>query len=568
MGSKESSGISFIRDVFKRSKAGQGTTTRELVNSASRYSMSGASLSAMEGNDVANLLELDTRILSRYGDYTDMDTYSEISSALDIYSDDATQVDSTTGKTVWVDSADENVKNELNDMLYKRIDIDNQIWPMARSLAKMGNDFEEIILGDDNAGVIGISYLPSPTMRRVEDDKGDILGFVQTLSDSMDITPDQYKRFKVDGGRSVNDQKNMAVFEDWRVVHMRLTSKYRESMYGWSVIDAARWVWKRLMLLEDAVMVYKLTRSPSRYAFYIDVGRAPKHESERLMQEAMQSLKKKAFVNPKTGKMDLRYNPLAMDQDFFLAMREGREVARVEALNGPSYQQVDDVQYFLFKLYAALKIPRAYMGYDENMPSKATLSQEDVRFCRTILRLQREIRNGLKKICMINLAAKRIDPMAVAYDVKMTVPSSIFELGQLEARRARADLASLMQSHVSLNWLLKNVYGFSDSEVEEMAKDRKKEGAEAAALQAQVGDSGLPQGESVGHARGRRRIVRPVRLGGISERELFEGKREDEKRIHEVVSKMFSDPGSPIGRHFGQVNVFLREILDTVRRSA
>lgn len=554
MGKLENVGIAFIRDVFKRDNQRHklAVSTKELAHNAGRLSAFGASIDAQMNGDLRSILFLDRRMLHRYADYEEMDEYSDVSSALDIYADDATQVDSQRNRTVWIESSDDQIRSELTELFDKRIGIDNIIWEWARTVCKYGNDFEEILVGEN--GVSGISFLPAPTMRRIENKRGDLLGFVQTFSDTMDITQDQFEKFRIQGGAKVSDSGDVAAFEDWRVVHTRLTSKYRESMYGWAVIDAARWVWKRLMLLEDAVLVYKLTRSPSRYAFYVDVGKASRQEAERILQETMHRLKKRKFVNPKTGKLDLRANPMAMDQDFFLAMRDGRESTRVESLMGPSYQQVDDVQYFLYKLYAALKVPRAYMGYDENMPSKATLSQEDVRFARTILRVQRELRNGLGKIAKVDLAARRIDPMAVDYEVKMTVPSSIFELGQMEVRRARADLASLMERHVSLFWLLKNVYGMSDTEIEEVTAQRKKDSAERPAQGVGLESVGRSAYQGTAH-RGRH----------ITERELFAGNREHEKAIEDRVMRSLGSPDSVIGRQLKETGLFLREILNAVK---
>ena len=1298
-------------------------------------------------------------------------------SALDIYSDDATQVDGVTGKSVWVETDDGKVKDELTDLFDKRLRIEEKIWEITRTLCKYGNDLEEIVVGDN--GVVGLNYLAVPTMRRVENKRGDLIGFMQTYSRDTDISPEEFEKMRISTGGALGPQKDIAVFEDWRVAHMRLTSKYRDSLYGWAVTDAARWIWKRLMLLEDAVLVYKLclrgdseiwtesgykkiadieegdvvycygrddklrktevvykkyngrdrifkvssrsrdlyanathpvlvetilknvrgkkrgrlvgyvevkdikpgehrfmtpsisgdgeeielkfpetirvakarrpitmvvgirqlqnncgvqsniiksffsgervinhdaairlldengtldaeldvwedwggyrrcgippvvtedfarlwgfmigdgyvskrlfkkngreyfvrevgfaagdkaevnneykelfeeffgkaafvgdkrskhdcvgnmsvsskpayefmimngfipgahnkrlpewvfrasgsvkhaflqglldadgwtedggvseersrvrhgrmnielcneglvhdvrnlvmqlgfrvsrvsvrereggraildngsplldrasyclswsfdrqpiseeiksvdlvgeddiwdigvkaeehnfvadgvvvhnTRSPSRYAFYVDIGKLGKAEGERALQETMQRLKKRKFVNPRTGKLDLRFSPLSMDEDFFLAMREGRESTRVESLMGPSYQQVDDVQYFLYKLYAALKVPRAYMGYDENQPSKATLclagdtrvplldgtepmiselserddsfwvysvddknnivpglarnarltkrqaetveveldsgevltctsdhpimmrdghyeeagdlktgdsvmplyrrvsvgnmsgyeevydpgddswrfthrmvtdslfddvengfvrhhvnfykgdnrpenlkimgihehmrlharhaektlmrpdvvdkkikaqkewlktdegkaviqknllnrgggskfqevmrsdayrkkhsdlmrarhsdpsdginkyrssdrymdvcnehslrmtgegnprfisgtsfeelvdvarsyrckslvelskwtgwgisviyrvlsdvgvkykdfadkymasskfrdsanrrwrnhkvvsvrsgpvvdtydltvdgyhnfavgqgivvhnSQEDVRFARTILRVQREVRNGLRKVAKVDLAARKIDPDAVDFDVKMTVPSSIFELGQMEVRRARADLASMMERHVSQYWLLKNIYGMSEDDIQELTKQKKDENKMANEM---GGTGGGRYEDVIVPTGGRRGFVGYGRPGMISERELFDGNREHERQVEERIRKAINDPNSHIGKQLRETGHLLREILFTVRRVA
>jgi len=1046
-------------------------------------------------------------------------------SALDIYADDATQVDTTTGRSVWVESQDKVVKEELEDMFWKRLRIEEHVWPMMRTLCKYGSDVEEIIVG--SGGVQDLRYMPPATVRRVENNKSDLLGFVQSYGGDVTISPKEFEKMRTRTGAEVNKDKNLAVYEPWRVAHMRLLSKHRDSLYGWSITEPARWVWKRLMLLEDAVLVYKLclhgdtniwtsdgykkirdiekgdevysyttedelkktkvvykkhngqdvlyrvksahrelyanathpilvetiihngsgsengrrldyvevkdldpnihrlvtpskedeltevvrlvfpddwegsqgisslasvtaefarwfgfvvgrgfvsihpstdedgktclvhelgfrtcnqedinqryrsvfesffgestfghnkttecehvgkhcvsakhnyvkkysidsktacefmllngfvsgsqekripgwvfkspavirvafleglvdacgfrkegrvgtksrrecyakvmmtlfndylaedvrelamqtgytvekiyhcqtewsykrqpmteslweveevetddiwdigveaeehnfvangivvhnTRSPSRYAFYVDVGKLPRQEAERTVQDVMQRIKKKKFIDSKTGKLNLKFNPLpvaydtliplgdgrtitisemakehgegkahwvysidqrtgnlapgevewvgqtrenapavkitfgdggwakmapdhpvmkqdctyvmaehlkpndlvmpfdrrmseegygdvlpglemvydpgdkryrytyiskktglnfsnqvvqpdssdhrtwkscrvvsveevescdhycmtvkhwhnfalvmqgsgatsgwssgvfvknSMDEDFFLAMREGRESTRVESLMGPSYQQVEDVQYFLHKLHAALKVPRAYLGYEESLPSKATLSAEDVRFARTVLRCQRELINGLKKVSKVNLAVRNIDPAAVDFEVRMAVPSSIFELGQMEVRRARADLASMMERHVSLNWILSKVYGLSDSEIEEIAGQKKNEQKAANAM-----GGGFEDRDTGGR-------VLTGNNSYIPERELFDGKREDEKRMEGMLLKAMKDPSNPVGQQLKETGMLLREILHSVRSS-
>jgi hypothetical protein len=175
-----------------------------------------------------------------------------------------------------------------------------------------------------------------------------------------------------------------------------------------------------------------------------------------------------------TGKLDLKFNPVSQDEDFFIPSRKGQEGTRIEVLGAPSWQHMDDIEYFRSKLFAALKVPRAYMGQEEGV-ARAVLSSEDVRFARTVLRVQRELRNGLSKICRIHLAALNIDPYAADYDIRMTVPSSIFELAQLEVRNARADLASRMKEFVSLHWILSNVFGFGDSDIEMIMSQREED---------------------------------------------------------------------------------------------
>jgi hypothetical protein len=247
----------------------------------------------------------------------------------------------------------------------------------------------------------------------------------------------------------------------------------------------------------------------------------------------------------------------SFDEDFFLAVRDGKESTRVDVLNGPAYQQVEDVQYFLAKLYAALKVPKAYLGYEENLPSRATLSQEDVRFCKSILRVQREERNGFRKIANVHLAARKIDPYSVDFDIAMTVPSAIFELGQMEIRRTRAEVAAMMQAHVSMYYILSNVYGFSDGEIEQIMKDRKKDAKDASAAMGMEGGAGAGAGggfESKG-----------ISGTSITEKELFKGSKQDERRIEDKLKKLLEQRDSKLGDQLRQTGMFIREILDTIR---
>jgi hypothetical protein len=174
----------------------------------------------------------------------------------------------------------------------------------------------------------------------------------------------------------------------------------------------------------------------------------------------------------------------SFDEDFFLPKANGERLAEVETLEGPTYPVMDDVEYFRSKLFAAIKIPKAYMGYDE-ASTKSTMAMIDVNFARVIMRIQREVRNGLKRIGNVHLVALGIDPAAVDWDVVLTVPSAIFELAQLEVRNARAEFAEKMEKYVSMYWIMRNIFGYSDEEIEAIQKQRAKEAAGAEAESAE-----------------------------------------------------------------------------------
>lgn len=428
-------------------------------------------------------LRVDQALLQRYLDYEEMDEYPTINSALDIFADDATQPETSKGnKTIWITSEQKAIQDSLNDLMNKRLRMDEDIWEIARSLCKYGNDYEELIVSDE--GVIALNFLPAPTMRRIEGKRGELIGFVQDTQlkfpgSRAEWIEEIQKRSK----QSVSSEEDetysgVVVFEDWEVVHMRLRSKFRRSVYGYSVLEPARYIWKRLMFLEDAAMLYRLQRAPERYAFYVDCGDLPPMEALAYVNRVRQMFKKKKIVNSQ-NRLDLRFDPLNTEDDFFVPSRQGNDSTRIEVLGSPQWQSVDDLEYFRDILWAAIKIPKAYLGKEEGVV-RSVLSSEDVRFARTILRVQRELKNGLNKICRVDLAARNVDPDSVEYEINMTVPSAIFELAQLEVRNARADLAARMADFVSIPWLLIKVFDLPEEEAKEIIKQRSEDAFRAA----------------------------------------------------------------------------------------
>ena len=490
--------VSKIQQVFSRDKE---RLTTQLAKGATNNRLDGLATDILTtfGQDaLSNYLRLDQDLMNRYADYEEMDDYGEIAVALDILADDATQPDTTLNRTIWITSKDKTLQTNLDDLFNKVLRMDEEIWEIARTLCKYGNDLEELIVTDQ--GVRGLNYLPPATMRRIEGQRGDLMGFIQDFRGKFDYSSTDYQqilaaKFGAPGSGSATDldllRSPVAAFEGWEVVHFRLRGRERRSVYGHSILDPARWIWKRLMLLEDAALVYRLQRAPERFAFYVNTGDLPPNESLAFVNRVRQNFRKKKFVDPASGKLNLQFHSIAPDEDFFVPSRNGVDSTRIENLGAPAWQAMDDVEYFRDKLFAAIKVPKAYLGQEEGV-ARAVLSSEDVRFARTVLRIQRELKNGLRKIARVHLSALGIDPYSVQYDIHMTVPSAIFELAQLEVRNARADLAGRMRDFVSLRWILSNVFGLSEDEIKSIQKQRKDETMEDAQVQGAA--SGLAMG--------------------------------------------------------------------------
>jgi hypothetical protein len=481
-----------IRSIWRYDK--EATPLRlAKASTQSGFPSTGFDLLQAYGYDLlADYLKLEQDLLSRFVDYEEMDDYPEVAAAIDIYADDATQPDTSTRKTVWVTSPDRTVQVMLDGLLNKRLRIDEEVWEIARTLAKYGNDYEEILV--DDQGVQGINFMPPPTVRRIEGPRGELFGFVQDFDGRFGYSPQEFKeilarRTSMLGGTGsavpAPGEERVAALEDWEVVHFRLRGKQRRSIYGYSVLEPARWIWKRLVLMEDAALMFRLQRAPERYAFYVDVGNLPPAEAMAYLGRIRQQYRKKRFISPQTGKLDTKFNPLSQDEDFFIPTRNGQEGTKIDVLGSPVWQHMEDIDYFLNKLFSAMKVPKAYLAQDDQT-ARAVLSSEDVRFARTVLRVQREICNGLDKICRVHLAALNIDPRDADYRVNMEVPSSIYELAQLEVQNARADLAGRLRDHVDEEYLLKRVLRLNDAEADQVIRGRERDVMNQAVWQAKA----------------------------------------------------------------------------------
>lgn len=460
-------------------------------------------------SSLSQMLSVDMTLMSRYIDYEHMDDYPDTSVVLDGYSDDSTTPDTVHGKSIWATSSDKVVRDIIDDCLHRRIRIEEDIWIAVRTLLKYGNLFAELLI-DEGAGIVGVNWLPTPTMRRIVDEKGGLIGFVQDQRGQFNFSFDEAAK-SLNSGQlpRTEDDKELVFFHPWEVVHWRLRSKSIRSQYGVGILDSSRWIWKRLKLMEDTALAQKLSRSPGRYAFYIDTGSLPPKEAAALVRKVRRGFKKTKFIDPSTGELDFKYNPLAPPDDFWVPTRGGKDSTRIEVISGPDVQMMEDVEYFRNKLVVSTKYPRHYLGYGDNEDTSKTLSSVDVRFARACMRIQREFIVGVRKLIRIHLAVLNIDPDSVDWQIKMTVPSAIFEMQQIEVMNAQADLAGRLVDYMPKPWLLKHVFRFTDDDAAFITQEKNSESDDEmkreAATQAdimkmypgvEVGD-GEPAGESV-----------------------------------------------------------------------
>ena len=277
------------------------------------------------------------------------------------------------------------------------------------------------------------------------------------------------------------------ILENWQISHFRLLGNDAFLPYGSSVLEAARRIWRQMILIEDAMLVYRVIRAPERRVFYIDVGNVPPEEVSNYLEQAKTSLKRSQIVDKSTGKVDLRYNPLSVDEDYFLPVRGGESGTRIDTLaGGQNAAAIEDVEYIQKKLFAALKIPKAYLGYDEEIGAKATLAQEDIRFSRNISRIQKTIVAELNKLAMIHLYAHGYEgDDLVDFELKLSNPSSIAQQQKLELIRTRFEIAgSAPEGLVSRSYIRKSILELSDDQIAGMIKERIADTDEDKAVEA------------------------------------------------------------------------------------
>jgi hypothetical protein len=370
----------------------------------------------------------------------------EIASALDIYSEETVSPDEK-GNILHIYSENAQIQRLLNELFFDTLNVNFNMTSWVRNMCKYGDFFLFNDVSPDH-GVINVFPISVNEIEREE-------GF-----DKDDPLAVRY-RWVTQGNQTL---------QNWQVSHFRLLGNDAFLPYGTSVLEAARRIWRQMILVEDAMLVYRIVRAPDRRVFYVDVGNVPPEEIPNYMEQAQATLKKSQVIDRASGRVDLRYNPMSVDEDYFIPVRGGSTGTKVENLaGGANAAAIEDVQYIQKKLFSALKIPKAYLGYDEGLGAKATLSQEDIRFSRSINRIQRTIVSELNKLAIVHLYCNGFDGHDLLdFDLKLTNPSTIAQQQKLELYNTKFTIAASaknVENIVDHNWIRKNIFMMPDEEI-------------------------------------------------------------------------------------------------------
>jgi len=397
--------------------------------------------------------------LAAYYDYESMEFTPEISAALDIYSEESTTL-SEKGQILTIYSESKRVKNILEDLFYNVLDINTNLQMWCRGLSKYGDNFVYLKI-DPDRGVIGCQQLPNIEIERHEGAASNVHKAEPTTK-----VPSRELRFAW-------KNKDME-FQAWEVAHFRLLGDDRKLPYGTSMLDKVRRIWKQLLLAEDAMLIYRTSRAPERRVFKVFVGNMDDKDIEAYVQRVANKFKRDQIVDQKNGQVDMRYNQMAVDQDYFIPVRDPSQTNPIETLPGAqNLGEIADIEYIQKKMLAALRIPKAFLGFEEIVGDGKTLALMDIRFARTVNRIQKSLIQELNKIALVHLYLLGLEDELDNFTMTLTNPSAQSDLLKIEQwkekitlyKDATADQSQVGIQPVSHTWAKKNILGMSDNDV-------------------------------------------------------------------------------------------------------
>jgi len=403
-----------------------------------------------------------------YSEYDSMDTDAIIASALDIVADEST-LKSDMGEVLSIKSSDENIQKILHNLFYDVLNIEFNLWAWIRNMCKYGDFFLKLEIAE-KFGVYNVIPYSAFHIERVEgfDEENPSRVVYRFLPEGTSAT--SYGYYNLPNRTVDNDDQNI-IFENYEVAHFRLLTDTNFLPYGRSYIEPARKLFKQYTLMEDAMLIHRIVRSPDRRIFYINVGSINPNDVDAFMEKTISKMKRTPYVDPDTGDYNLKFNLQNSLEDFYIPTRGNDQTTKLETSAGLTYDGISDVEYLRNKLFAALKVPKAFMGYDENLEGKATLAAQDIRFARTIERIQRIIISELHKIAIVHLYAQGINEESLNnFELSLTTPSIIYDQEKIVLLKEKIELASSMMEAglFPSDWIYENIFHLSEDQYDEL----------------------------------------------------------------------------------------------------
>ena len=400
-----------------------------------------------------------------YNDYDTMDTDAIVASALDIIADECT-LKNDMGEVLQIRSSNDDIQKILYNLFYDVLNIEFNLWSWTRQMCKYGDFFIKLEIAEKFGVYNVVPYTAYHIQRRENFDMANP-SKVQFL-----YSPDGYYT----GGSgyyqtpNTKPSENQIVFDNYEIAHFRLLTDVNYLPYGRSYLEPARRLFKQYVLMEDAMLIHRIARAPEKRIFYVNVGNIPPQEVEAFMQKTIATMKRTPLMDEKTGEYNQKYNMQNLLEDFYIPVRGNDSATKIDTTKGLDYDGIQDVTYLRDKLFAALKVPKAFMGYEKDLTGKATLAAEDIRFARTIDRIQRIILSELYKIALVHLYTQGFDGESLTnFELSLTTPSIIAEQEKIALLKEKVALAKDMLDTkiIPSDWIYDNVFQFSADQYDE-----------------------------------------------------------------------------------------------------
>ena len=558
-----------LRRLFRNSIVVRKTSDNRLVvkdvdfsqvgltsNFIDRYTKLMGTTAHASAQNSRNAYEYARRELFR--DYELMDTDPIISSALDIYSDESI-LKGPDGQVLKIKTNNAKLYKILHNLFYNILNIEFNLWSWIRNLTKYG-DFFLFLDIMDKYGIVNVRPMSPYEVSRLED---------------HDPSNPKLVQYELIGDTNAYGT-NKKLYENYEIGHFRLLTDSNYLPYGKSTLEGARRVWKQLTLMEDAMLIHRIMRAPEKRIFKIDIGNIPPNEVDNFMQKIINKMKKIPVIDQNTGEYNLRYNVESVTEDYYLPVRGSDSGTEIETLPGLTNDSaIDDIEYLRNKLMAALKVPKAFLGYEEGIGAKATLAAEDVRFARTIERFQKIVASELEKIAIIHLYVQGFeDHELLDFELELSQPSMIHEQEKLELLERQIAIArdSMDTKIFSREWVYNKIFDLNDHEKSNIfngiIEDRKQnfrmeqietEGNDPATSEEAVGEVAAEPGQWGGSEKGPQ--YSDVDYGKATSKDLRDAGKYEPARFDKPEFK----GGSPLYPGKGSTIVKKESVLDELK---
>ena len=421
-----------------------------------------------------------------YRDADLMDAFPEIGAALDIVSEESALADSL-GSIVTVQSKSERVKSILEDLFVNRLNLQLTAQMVIRAMCKYGNQFMLLDIDHKN-GDKGWKQLPVFNVERIENGIENPYGAGASIAvngvniDNADLSTQFIW---------LDDNNSQIPFRDWQIAHFRLITNSLYLPYGVSYLNAARRHWRMLSLMEDMMLIYRLERSVERRVYKIFVGAIDDADVGAYVEQIANEFKRTPIIDPMTGQLDLRKNILGIDQDLFIPVRDENAATPIDTLSaGQNMTALDDIKFVQNKVLTALRIPKSFLNFEETAGDGKNLALMDIRFTRTVNRIQQAFLMELTKVASIHLFLLGFDDELNNFTLSMKNPSTQAEQLEIETTQKKIDAVRDAVSDpgnglpvMSTTRALRQIMKWSDKDIKENFEEIRLEKGIAAELE-------------------------------------------------------------------------------------